>query len=74
MKVKGKILEWGNSWGLRLSKPEAVAAGLQPNEEVEIEVKGKISTGKELFGILKDHGRKVDTEKALREIDEMFGE
>ena len=74
MLVKGKILEWGNSFGLRLNKADATEAGLRPNQEVEIEIKRKVSTGRDMFGLLKAEGRKVDTDKALREIDEMFGE
>ncbi len=74
MIAKGKILEWGNSLGIRLNKAEAAAAGLRPNDDVEVEVKEKFSKAKNLFGLLKDQGRKVDTEKALRQIDELFGE
>lgn len=71
MIAKGKILEWGNSLGIRLNKAEAAAAGLHPNDVVEVEIKTKFTKAKELFGTLKN---KVDTEVALREIDEMFGE
>ena len=71
MKAKGKILQWGNSLGIRLEKAEAVRAGLLPNEEAEIDIKRKISKAKDLLGRLP---KKVDTAKALREIDEMFGE
>ena len=71
MIAKGKLLEWGNSLGIRLNKAEAAAAGLHPNEEVEVEIKRKITTGREVFGTLE---KKIDTEKALREIDVMFGE
>jgi antitoxin component of MazEF toxin-antitoxin module len=71
MLVKGKILEWGNSFGLRLNKAEVIGAGLSPDEEVVVEVKRRISTGRDMFGTL---GKKVDTDKALREIDELFRE
>ncbi len=71
MLVKGKILEWGNSFGLRLNKADVIGAGLQADEEVEIELKRKITTGRDVFGTLE---RKVDTDKALRDIDELFGE
>ena len=74
MIAKGKILEWGNSLGIRLNKAEAAAAGLHPDDEVEIEVKAKFTKGRDVFGLLKEQGRKVDTEKALREIDELFWE
>ncbi|MBI2574351.1 hypothetical protein HYV82_00505 [Candidatus Woesearchaeota archaeon] len=69
MMVKGKILKWGNSLGLRLDKSAALRSGLLPNEEVEVEVKRKVTTGRDIFGKLE---RRVDTAKALREIDELF--
>jgi len=71
MLVKGKILEWGNSFGIRLNRAAALEAGLNRGEEVEIEVKRKITTGRNVFGTLK---KAVNTDKALREIDELFGE
>lgn len=71
MLVKGKILEWGNSFGIRLSRSDAVNAGFSGGDEVEVEIKRKITRGRDVFGTLE---RKVDTDKALREIDEMFGE
>ena len=74
MITKGRVLEWGNSLGIRLNKAEALASGIQTNDEVEVEIRRKLSKGKDIFGILKDKGRKVNTEKALREIDELFGE
>ncbi len=74
MLVKGKILEWGNSFGLRLSKADVIGAGLRAEEEVEVEIKGKISKGRDVFGLLKKEGRKVDTDKALEEIDRLFQE
>ena len=69
--IKGKILKWGNSFGIRLEKASALHAGLQPNEEVEVDVKRKITKAGDVFGTLKT---KADTEKVLREIDELFEE
>lgn len=71
MLMKGKILEWGNSFGLRLNKADVIGAGLQADEEVEVELKRKITTGRDVFGTLE---KKADTDKALRDIDELFGE
>ena len=71
MKAKGKILEWGNSWGIRLNKASAIEAGFRPNEEVEVEITEKATTGRDVWGTLPRNG---DTAKALKEIDEMFGE
>ncbi|MBI3033704.1 hypothetical protein HYY72_00925 [Candidatus Woesearchaeota archaeon] len=69
MRVKGKILNWGNSFGIRLDKSAALEAGLSPNEEVEVEVKRKISKVGDLFGLGE---KRMDTRKALKEIDELF--
>ena len=74
MLVKGRILEWGNSFGLRLNKAEVIGAGLRADEEVVVDIKGRVSKGRDVFGLLKKEGRKVDTEKALEEIDRMFQE
>lgn len=71
MLVKGKILEWGNSLGLRLNKADAIEAGLQPNQDVEVEVRPKLTKVKDVFGTLK---KKVNTEKELEEIDRLFKE
>ncbi|MBI2133820.1 hypothetical protein HYU11_04015 [Candidatus Woesearchaeota archaeon] len=69
MKVKGKILKWGNSWGLRLDKAEAIKTGLAPDDEVEVDIRRKLTLVKDVFGTLK---KTVDTQKALDEIDELF--
>ena len=44
MIAKGKVLNWGNSMGIRLSKPVAESAGLQQNEEIEFEKAGKLAS------------------------------
>ena len=54
MIAKGKILNWGNSLGIRLNKAEAAAAGLRTNDEVEVEIKTKFTKASELFGTLKN--------------------
>lgn len=36
-----KVLKWGNSYGIRLSKEEAERAGLKPGDEVVVEVKAR---------------------------------
>ncbi|MBI2137147.1 hypothetical protein HYU12_01365 [Candidatus Woesearchaeota archaeon] len=71
MIAKGRILEWGNSFGLRLSKIDVADAGLHANQDVEVEITPKVTKVKDVFGTLK---KKVNTAKALREIDRMFGE
>ncbi|MBS3133594.1 hypothetical protein J4470_05755 [Candidatus Woesearchaeota archaeon] len=71
MMVKGKILEWGNSFGLRLNKADMVGAGLRADQEVEVEIKPKLTKVKDVFGIIK---KKVGSEKELEEIDRLFQE
>lgn len=39
--MHAKILEWGNSYGIRLSKADAREMGLSPGDEVVVEVKTK---------------------------------
>lgn len=36
-----KVLRWGNSYGIRISKQDAKQAGLREGEEVVIEIKGR---------------------------------
>jgi hypothetical protein len=63
MQAKGKLLSWGNSIG--------ISTGLDINDNVEVRIKKSYTKVKDIFGKLK---KVVDTEKSLREIDEMFGE
>lgn len=69
--MKGKILKWGNSLGIRLNKTDVDREGIDVNDEVEIEVKKKVTTVKDVFGSLP---KRNDTDKILREIDESYGE
>lgn len=36
VEVRAKLLEWGNSYGIRLSKDDVQRFGLGPNQEVRI--------------------------------------
>lgn len=38
--VRGKLLRWGNSFGIRLSKREVEALRLRPGHEVRLLVEG----------------------------------
>jgi antitoxin component of MazEF toxin-antitoxin module len=71
MQAKGKLLSWGNSIGIRLNKADLIGTGLDINDNVEVRIKKSYTKVKDIFGKLK---KVVDTEKSLREIDEMFGE
>ncbi len=72
MKTTGKILKWGNSWGIRFNRSEAERVGIGLNDEVEVVIKRKITKGKDVFGLLSHV--KGDTMKILREIDRDYGE
>lgn len=39
--MHAKILKWGNSYGIRLSKADAREMGLSPGDEVVVDVKAK---------------------------------
>lgn len=69
--AKGKILNWGNSIGIRLNKEDIRGTELEPNDEVEVKISKKFTKGKDIFGKLK---KTINTEKSLKEIDEIFGE
>lgn len=36
VEVRGKLLEWGNSYGIRISKDDVQRFGLKPNQDVRI--------------------------------------
>lgn len=36
--ITSKILRWGNSYAVRLSKPEAERAGLRPGMEIDVSI------------------------------------
>lgn len=36
VEVRGKLLEWGNSYGIRLSKDDVQRFGLRPNQDLRI--------------------------------------
>ena len=70
IETDGKILKWGNSLGIRISKEDLIGTDIGINDPVEVRIVKKYTKVKDIFGIIK---KKVDTEKALREIDEEFG-
>lgn len=36
VELRGRLLEWGNSFGIRLSKDDVQRFGLRPNQQVRI--------------------------------------
>ncbi|MBI4392219.1 MAG: hypothetical protein HY556_00275 [Euryarchaeota archaeon] len=63
-----KVLKWGNSYGLRITKEEARKAGLREGQEVVVEIKvrptGKVDLSHirafNLGGDLADHHDEVE--------------
>lgn len=41
MRTDAKILKWGNSYGVRITKADAERLGLEPGDEVLLEIKAK---------------------------------
>lgn len=39
--MRAKVLEWGNSYGIRITKADAERLGLEPGDEVLLEVTAK---------------------------------
>ncbi len=69
--TEGKILNWGNSIGIRLSKSALNGSELGVNDKVSVKIEKKYTTVGDIFGKRKSG---INTQKALDEIDEMFGE
>jgi antitoxin component of MazEF toxin-antitoxin module len=69
LKTIKTVQEWGNSFGIRLSKDELKEEQIQANDQVEILVRKNVNAAKELFGTLKV---KEPTAKIMKEIDREF--
>ncbi len=62
-----KVLKWGNSYGIRITKADAERLGLAPGDEVIVEVKAKPGDKIDLSGLpelklggLADHHDEVE--------------
>ncbi|MFA5861872.1 MAG: AbrB/MazE/SpoVT family DNA-binding domain-containing protein [Candidatus Thermoplasmatota archaeon] len=68
VEVRAKLLEWGNSYGIRLSKDDVQRFGLRPNHEVRIrlEINGEPLRVKDLPSF--------DLQGAADHHDEIFAE
>ena len=70
--INAKTKKWGNSIGIILPKSITEKQHIKPEQEIILHIEDqKTSKVKDFFGINK---RKIDTVKALRDIDKMFGE
>jgi antitoxin component of MazEF toxin-antitoxin module len=46
-----KVLRWGNSYGIRISKEEALRAGLREGQEVVVDIQAKPGDRIDLTGL-----------------------
>lgn len=40
VRITGRILDWGNSYGIRLKKADLERAGLKPGQEAAVRIEG----------------------------------
>lgn len=66
MAVTGRIRQWGNSLGLRLSKADLSELNIGVDDEVVVEIRKKENPLKELFGFAKKHNLKPITHTSIR--------
>jgi len=71
--VDVRVKRWGNSFGIVLPIRVVEKEKLSEGKEIIITIQSKEKTKvKDVFGILKKELGKVDTQKALREVDRAF--
>lgn len=71
--VDVRVKRWGNSFGIVLPIKVVEKEKLSEGKEIIITIQSKEKTKvKDVFGILKKELGKVDTQKALREVDRAF--
>ena len=72
IKSEARLRAWGNSVGVILPKEILKEEGLAVNDDVEIIVRKKSTTLKDIFGKLREFKAKSgkSTEELLKEVDE----
>jgi antitoxin component of MazEF toxin-antitoxin module len=76
--IHGKLKKWGNSFGLVVPVEVVNKNNLKENSDVVYSLQSsKVSTGKDLMNLGKNLGldkklKNLDTQEALRKIDEVF--
>jgi len=71
--IDAKVKKWGNSFGIVLPMKVIEKEKLREGKEVTVTIRPrKITKVKDIFGILKEELKNVDTQKALREVDKAF--
>jgi antitoxin component of MazEF toxin-antitoxin module len=72
MTVEGKVLKWGNSFGIRVNKEVVDKLKLNEHEIVELEIKKRDNPLKELFGSMPK--LKITREEFLKNRREIEGD
>lgn len=72
MTTEGKVLKWGNSFGIRINKDVVEKLKLNEHETVELEIKKRDNPLKELFGSMK--GNPITREEFLKNRKEIEGD
>lgn len=70
--INGKIMKWGNSYGLRISKNDFENLNLGLNQEVTAKIEKRENPLKELFGAFKD--KPISRKKFLEHRKELEGD
>jgi len=65
--IEVKIKKWGNSLGLLIPSEVAKKEHIRENQKLDVLILPKTKTLERTFGMLK--GWKIDTQKALDELD-----
>ena len=72
MTTEGKVLKWGNSFGIRINKDVVEKLKLNEHETVELEIKKRDNPLKELFGSMPK--LKITREEFLKNRREIEGD
>ncbi len=67
IRMRGKVMKWGNSYGILLTKAGVKEAQIKENQEIEFFIPPKNNVLKETFGMLKGKMKKP-TQEIMDEI------
>lgn len=71
MEIEGRILNWGNSFGIRLSKGDVEDLKVKPKDKVRVKVVRSKNPLEELFGLGERTGVKITHEMIKQARKEM---
>lgn len=66
--LRAKLLRWGNSYGVRISKADVERLGVHPGDELDVEVlpkRGKVDLS--FLGTFRDGGAGAEHDRLLDE-------